>query len=63
MDYKIKSCSSDICFCFSDCQNKDCDRNMNGQLFNTSKERQGELFYYLTCNLSSVCSSYKGESK
>ena len=56
MDYKIKSCSSDICFCYSDCNNTDCDRNMNGWLFNTAKERN---VYCSTSNFSDKCTSYK----
>lgn len=58
-DYKIKSCGSDICFCYSDCKNNDCDRNMSGWLFNAVKERQGDLFYYSTSDFSAVCTSYK----
>lgn len=55
-DYKIKSCSSDICFCYSDCKNKNCDRNMNGWLFNAVKERQD---YHSASDFSAVCTSYK----
>ena len=62
-DYKIKSYSSDICFCYSDCNNTDCDRNMDGWLFNAAKKRQGDLFYYSTCNFGDKCSSYKGKDK
>lgn len=58
-DYNIKSCSSDICFCYSDCNNTDCDRNMGGWLFNAAKERQGDSFYYSASDFSTVCTSYK----
>ena len=56
MDYKIKSYSSDICFCYSDCSNTDCDRNMNGWLFNATKERN---VYCSMSNFSDKCTSYK----
>lgn len=58
-DWKIKSWSSDICFCNSDCTNTGCDRNMDGWLFNEAKKRQGDLFYYSTSDFGDICSSYK----
>lgn len=56
-DYTIKSCSSDISFCAGNCSNKDCDRNMDGELFNRAKKAKD--FYYAVCDFSKECSKYE----
>lgn len=53
-DYLIKSASSDISFCDSDCQNRACDRNKRSQLY----KRCMREFMWMS-DFSKVCTSYR----
>ena len=61
MDFFIKSCSADICFCRSSCSFTECDRNLNGYLLTNylkDNKEKGIDVTYCVSELHNKCLRY-----
>lgn len=58
-DWFLKSSSADISFCSADCLNKNCDRNLKGELFERYRKTAVPCQYYSCSDFEELCTSYQ----